>query len=203
MARVLNFTLGDRSFACPVDKLDRKRLYGHRRRQVLDDQGRPCKLGLLCEDGRSLLGPGGVAMCYLDQSGEWVERGDVKAVDAQGAPLPLIPSTYDAPIRLSEKVSDNELAALIVRDVLILATGDEAAPMRQALGDDVYRFTYNYKADYSTETAYMLATAEGIFALLGDPAPYNMIGLATQAPPVTEAEDDDLGADDDLDFGMI
>src|SRR5262249_1648178 len=109
MARVLTFALGDQSFSCGVDKLDRKKLYGYRRRQVLDDKARACRLGLLCEDGRSLLGPGGVAMAYLDQGGDWIERGELLAVDDAGRPLPLLPSSYDAPIRLDDPVSEDEL----------------------------------------------------------------------------------------------
>lgn len=208
MARVLNFTLGGQSFPCPVDKLDRKKLYGFRKRQVLDDQNNPCKLGLLCEDGKSLLGPGGVAMAYLDASGEWVERGALVAVDEHGQPLPLIPSSYDAAIQLDaeDKVSDDELAALMVRDVMILArpdsTGAEAA-LRTAVGEDVYRFRYCYRADYHAETAFLLNTPEGLFALIGDPTPYRMVGLTEQPPAVETTEGDDLGDDDDLDFGMM
>lgn len=206
MPRVLNFTLGSHTFACPVDKLDRKKLYGYRRRQVLDDKDRPCKLGLLCEDGKTLLGPGGVAMGYLDSRGEWVERGALQAVDEEGRPLPLLPSSYDAPIALLDKASDDELAALAVRDVLQLAGPDDAAtaPLREALGSDVYRFPYTYRADYRAETALLLSTAEGLFVLLGEPAPYRFVGLESQVPEVTpEAEDEGDAEDDDLDFGMM
>jgi hypothetical protein len=203
MARTLTFTLGDRSFAVGVDKVDRKKLYGFRKRQVIDDQNRPLKLGLLCEDGKTLLGPGGVAMTYLDSDGDWVERGALTAVDEEGRPLPLIPSSYDGAIRLSDKVSDDEVAALCVRDVLVLGGSAEADALKEALGDDVYRFTYCYRADYHGETAYLLRTSEGLFALVGEPVPYRFVGLNIEAAPAAEDEGDELAEDEDLDFGMM
>lgn len=203
MARTLTFCLGEKSYACGVEKLDRKKLYGYKRRQVLDDRGRPCRLGLLCEDGKSLLGPGGVAQAYLDGGGDWTDRGALVAVDDDGNPLPLLPSSYDGAIRLGDKVGEDELAQLAVRDVLQLGGAADAEALRAAIGDDVYRFTYSYRADYSAETAYLVATAEGLFALVGQSVDYRFVGLQLEEGVATDEEPDVAEDDDDLDFGMI
>lgn len=201
MARSLTFTLGGQSYAASVANLDRKKLYGFRKRQVLDDKDQACKLGQLCEDGQTLIGPGGVALAYLDTDGEWVERASMRAVDADGAPLPLIPSSYDAPIVLTEKLTLDELAAITVKDVFQL-TPEEGSGIRDAVGEDCYRFVYNYRADYAANVAVLLNTPEGLFALVGEEAPYLFVGLEAQAQVTPEDEAEDLG-DDDLDFGMM
>ncbi len=206
MARALIFTIGGQTVSCGVDKVDRRKLYGFRRRQVLDEQNRACKLGLLCEDGHSLVGPGGVAMAYIDQEGDWVDRGQLVAVDDQGNPLPLIPSSYDGPIALTQQVTLDDAAALLVRDVLQLDGGPADSPLRTAIGEQIFRFVYSYRADYAGEEAYLMNTPDGLFALIGDRVEYHFVGLQSEAPveAAGDAEnDDDLGKDDDLDFGMM
>lgn len=204
MARALTFTIGGQTFPCNVDKVDRRKLYGFRRRQVLDEQNRACKMGLLCEDGHSLVGPGGQALAYINQEGDWVDRGGLVAVDENGQPLPLIPSSYDGAINLAEQVSLDDVAALLVRDVLQLDGGAPDGPLRTAIGDKIFRFVYSYRADYDAEDAYLMNTPEGLFALVGDRTDYHFVGLQTETPVETAVdEEDDLGKDDDLDFGMM
>jgi len=60
---VLNFEGGASRFA--FSKLDRKKLYGYRRRISLDANGEPCKKGSLTEDGRFVLQSGMTAQGYF------------------------------------------------------------------------------------------------------------------------------------------
>jgi hypothetical protein len=59
-------------------------IYGSKRRIPIDPQGRECSLASLTEDGKFILPKGGMALLYVDEQGEVVERADLQAVDADG-----------------------------------------------------------------------------------------------------------------------
>ena len=74
---------------------------------------------------------------------------------------------------------------------------DEALARSLAEGQ-FWRFPFNYRPDYRSETGYLVQNADGIFALVGTPAPARY--LEPQAPPPPVDDDDDEG---DLDFEMM
>ncbi|MSQ03163.1 MAG: hypothetical protein EXR71_14950 [Myxococcales bacterium] len=79
MARALVFTLGGEVSRFGLSKHSREKVYGVRKRVVVVGAGRECDRGLLSEDGSMLLPPGSVAMIYLDEHFDAVERADLRA----------------------------------------------------------------------------------------------------------------------------
>jgi hypothetical protein len=71
---------------------------------------------------------------------------------------------------------------------------------QQLTGGALYSFSFNYRPDYRSETAILLANDEGYWALIGNPAPSDWQEL-TSVTNVSEASDD--AGDDDLDFEMF
>jgi len=88
---VVTYAGAETSFA--LEKLERAKLYGYRRRIAVDADGRPCTRAALTEDGEVLLRSGMTAQGYFDPEGRQVETSALTAIDAAGNALSLSPST--------------------------------------------------------------------------------------------------------------
>jgi len=71
-------------------KLDRKRLYGERRRVPLDLTGEPCVKSALTSDGLYLLQSGMTAQGYFDESGRWLQKSQLVGIGSDGQALELV-----------------------------------------------------------------------------------------------------------------
>ena len=85
-------------------KLDRKRLYGERRRVPLDLAGGACVKSALTSDGLYLLQSGMTAQGYFDESGRWLQKSQLVGIGPDGQALEPMPSTLGAmqPLELVE-----------------------------------------------------------------------------------------------------
>ena len=194
---VVNFQGVESSFK--LEKLDRAKLYGKRQRQVLDPSGARCERAELTRDGSLLIRAGMTAQGYFDQGGAWVPNRELVGLDAAGQPLPLVPATLGVAQALAGPVAPEELLDLAVRSVYVLTPEglDPKLAERLAAGE-IFRFIFNYRADYNAETAFLVGNKAGYFALVGDPTSAPWAELATVA-----AETFDEGDDDELDFEMF
>jgi hypothetical protein len=98
------FQFGDHEIPFALEKIERSRLYGYKEVEVLDEHGRRCELATLADDGRTVVGRGGIAMGYLSVEGQWCDRSQLTAVDLDGKPMAPIPSSFGAPIKLFDTV---------------------------------------------------------------------------------------------------
>ena len=83
MSRVIEIRFAGKESSFKVVKIDRSKLYGSKRRIPIDTHGRECAFASLTEDGRFILPKGSMALLYLDEKGEVVERVDLQAVDGK------------------------------------------------------------------------------------------------------------------------
>ena len=179
-------------------KLDRKRLYGERRRVPLDLTGEPCVKSALTSDGLYLLQSGMTAQGYFDESGRWLQKSQLVGIGSDGQALEPMPSTLGA-VQPLELVEPDVLLEHVVESVYTLEATDLAAALQERLAaGDVFRFGFSYSADYKQSAAFLLKNTEGIFCLIGAPL------TATWSDPgklaeVVDAED----SSDDLDFEMF
>ena len=79
----------------------------------------------------------------------------------------------------------------------------ESEPVQKLVKEELeagkaYRFTYCYRPDPTPSTAYLVANAEGIFALVGMPTQCQWMSREQPAQAPVGATDDD-----DLDFDMV
>lgn len=205
MPRTLSFLLGDNQIDFSMHKVDRSRLYGFKELLVLDEEGEPCELTTLAEDGKTLIGKGGTGIGYLDADGNWVDKSDLTAVDLEGNEIDPVPSSFAAPIALGEKTDAEEFLNHNIR--LIYRLESEALDQKLAgeLADGaIFRFDYSFRGGLEADVGFLLHNEAGeIFFLVGDPSNVEYVGLQQAAPTASESTGDDASADDLMDFGMI
>ena len=128
-------------------KLDRKRLYGERRRVPLDLTGEPCVKSALTSDGLYLLQSGMTAQGYFDESGRWLQKSQLVGIGSDGQALEPMPSTLGA-VQPLELVEPDVLLEHVVESVYTLEATDLAAALQERLAaGDVFRFSFSYSAD--------------------------------------------------------
>ena len=67
-------------------------------------------------------------------------------------------------------------------------------------GGKIFRFSFNYRADYRAEVGVLLKNKAGIFALIGVPTESDWCELDQPQPVISFEEEEDS---DDLDFDMF
>lgn len=199
MARtiVVDFEGAESSFA--FRKLDRVALYGKRQRLAIDAKEQPCQRAALTRDGRFLLRGGMTAQGYVTHLGRWVPNSELVGLDESGQPVDLQPGTLGASQPLTPS-SAKEILDLRVTTTYLLSpeTVDSALALRLDEGC-IFRFRFNFRSDYRSETAFLLAGDEGHFVIVGVPAAPVWVEPSFKAP---EPEDGDE-EDDELDFEMF
>lgn len=182
--------------------VNRARLYGQRKRVVVDEAGQPTVGGWLTTDGAMLLLPGGRAELYLDDAGDVVDRSALETVDADGNPVPRLDSTLDVPQALRGPIPPERLLEFVATSVYELTPEDVAnmdPELRASLAlGAIWETDYNYMAAFERQTLFILQNDEGIFGLVAEPAPLELVTRASQPA----AGEDPLG-DDELDFAMF
>lgn len=201
MARQVVFSYASETSAFDIAKLDRSKLYGAKRRVVVDDDGAECLRGLLSEDGSVLLPPGCTVQLYLDDAFDVVERGALRAVDAEGQPLAAVPSTLGVEVPLTGPIPLTRLLDHVTPTVYTLEPATLGPALQAALArGEVFEGRFAYMNGFEDQTLFLLQNDVGVFALIGRPTGFEPIRRSTQTP---DAEEDDDLFEDDLDFGMM
>ena len=182
-----------------LSKLERRKLYGARRRIPVDTAGEPCTRAALTDDGAVLITAGMTAQGWFDPDGRQVETKEIGAQDSDGVPLAPVPSTLGEPVDLQGPLPATDLLDLAITSVYCLEPEsiDEGLAASLQAGQ-LWRFPFNYRADFRSETGFLVANEHGIFLMVG--VPIELRFLEPNAPP---PPDDEEAADDDLDFEML
>jgi len=199
MARALVFNHDGEVSRFGLAKHAREKLYGTRRRVVVDEQGRECERGLLSDDGSLLLPPGSVAMMYLDEQLDVVERADLRTVDEAGTVVERVGSTLDKEVPL--RAVPLETLLDYVTSVVYLLDADAVGPaLAAALArGEVFQGVFSYTDGFDLHDLFLVQNDEGTWALVGRPTGFEWLRRAVPPP----APDDDALFEDDLDFGML
>ncbi|WP_418992425.1 hypothetical protein [Alistipes sp.] len=197
MPRELTFVIERRKFQASPLKIDRRKLYGWTEIEATDDDGEPCEVVSADETGRLIIPRGGTAVGLLSPDGRWVERSELKTVTAEGHPAELLPSSFDTDIALDKRVTATELLDHDITDFYLLSDAPDELVRR--VGGDIYTFRYCYTAECEGTPAFVLATGEGLFLLLGRRLQFDMVGY--EEPGFIDEEPDD--EDEAVDFAMF
>ena len=73
MARELILSLNKKSSTFAISKVDRKKLYGYKKRAYLDEKGNECLRANLEEETGIVFESGDFNSCYLDNKGNFIE----------------------------------------------------------------------------------------------------------------------------------
>lgn len=199
MAKELIFKLAGTDFAAAPVKLERKKIYGWTDTVATDRDGNECSSAYLSPDDALIIPSGGLKQATVDEGGRWLEKGELTAYSEDGQEvLPLLPSSFDAPIELSRKATKEEFLDNDWESVYQLVNAELAT----AVGDDIYKFDFNYIKGTNHNDAYLLNTPGGLFLFAGDHQEFPLVSLAeeTTIDDTEEPEDESL---DELDFSMF
>jgi hypothetical protein len=206
MAKPLVLQFGEETVSCDLVKVDRAKLYGFKEPEVLDEQDRPCELATLASDGKTVISRGGTAIGNLTPEGLWCDRAALTPVDLEGQPIPPVPSSFDAPILLEQKVSVEQFLDYDIRSAYLLRGAVLPDVLRKELEDGaVYQFPFSFRGGVQADPAFLLTNSAGeLFLLVGQETNIAFVGLQQAAALGEEDQDaEDEGEGDELDFTLI
>lgn len=199
MARTLVFGLGGQTYAAVPTKVDRKKLYGWSETVAVDDDGSTLQVAAVDATGTIVVPSGGVALGMLDADGRWVERAALRAVTPDGADAEPLPSSFDAPVLLTEEATPDDVLAHTVTAVYQLVDAPDG--FAEAVGDTIFRFDCAFRAGYTSSPAFLLVSDGVVFFLVGRPTPFELVGL--DQPVVVVDDEAEVEDDDEIDFSML
>ena len=203
MAKSITFSIGDKKFQGAINKVDRDKVYGFVEELVTDASGYLCTTGSIMDDGSTIILSGATALKTVDKNNKEVDKKTLKAVYMDGKDAVLVPSSYDQEVMLQKTIVDYmyNLEVTAVYQMAFEDTGIAKADVLKMLGDDYYRFVFNYRADYEGADAIMLATANEVFVLTGRLLEFNF--LENKNNVVVLEDETAAETDDSIDFGML
>ncbi len=202
MARQVLFRFGGETSTFDIAKHSRTKLYGAKKKLVVDEDGEPCLRGWLSEDGATLLPPGAMASVYINANFDVVEQRELSMVDGDGQVVDKLPSTLGVETDLTgpvpaARVLDHQTSVVYRLDPTEL--GDKLAAALAA--GQIFEGRFNYRESYEDQALFLVQNDHGVFALIGKPTGFAYIEPLAP-PPEPEADDlDPFG--DDFDFGMM
>lgn len=200
MARSIIVSYQGKPSTFGFSRVSRSQLYATRKRVPLDAEGQPCQRAELSDDGSMLIVSGMTAQGYFDEDDHWVPSDQMVGLDESGKPAPVHPSTLDAPQELVE-VEPEALLDCSTDGVYALDDAEVDAGLRKQLeAGKLFRFAFNARQGYSTDSAYLVANEHGIFAIVGSEL---QIPWCELEKPAVDLDDEDEEDDGDLDFEMF
>ncbi len=203
MPKPLVFSFAGEEVSFDLEKIDRSRLYGFKEVEALDDRNRKCQLVTLADDGRTLAGPGGVALGQLAPDGTWRDRSDLTPVDTDGNRIEPVASSYSAPVPLMEKASTEHYLEHCIHNLYLVRTAGAPAELADLLrGGAIFKFPYSYRGGLEADAGFLLAGHDGnLYLAIGNPTRAEYVGLQQAAVPAEE--DGAVDVEDMMDFDMI
>jgi len=204
MAKPLVFQFDGATVECEMQKVDRSKLYGYKEVEILDEHGTKCEVATLADDGHTLIGRGGTGFAYLSSDGQWCDKSQLQPVDLEGNSLVPVPSSFSAPISLTDEqlTTADDYLMHTIRAIYQMDLPDSNLLLRIQQGA-IYKFLYSFRGGLESDTAFLLANDAGsVFMAVGRPASAGFVGLQ-QVPIAADEESVDEEDGDDMDFGMI
>ncbi len=199
MAREILLNLNKKKSTFEISKIDRKKLYGFKKRLFLDDKGEECSKANLEEETGIVFVNSDISSCYLDHKGNYIEKSDLEAINENGKKVKKEDSTIGKEVDLNSITTDDALN-LKVNSVYHLEPKEFDKNLKLKLDNgEVFSFPFNYYADFKLEDGIILKSEKEYFALIGRKTSCHWVGENSDDLP----EDVEEFEDNDLDFEMI
>lgn len=197
MAREIIFRLSGKDYGAAPVKLERKKIYGWTSLVATDRNSKECNAAYLSPDDSLIIPSGGLKQGTVDEEGRWLDKSELVAFGEDGKLLPEIPSSFDSPIELGPKATTEEYLDNDWESVYQLVNEELA----EAIGDDIYKFEFSFRAGVNHNDAYLLNTPGGLFLFAGDKQEFPLLTLADE----TTIDDNEEPEEeiDELDFSML
>ena len=199
MARSLIFKIGGKELAAIPTKVDRRKLYGWTELLVTDANNKQCRQAAINADGVTIIDQGATKIGIISEDGCWIHREDLVAMKEDGSVVSPVESSFNSGCLLDQIASIEELLDTNISSVYQLG-GEDAPSLISAIGDNIYKFRFTYRAGYSSGLAFLLANPIGLFILTGNQTPIEYVGLE-ETGIIDDCEDAEM--EDELDFSMM
>ena len=199
MAREILLNLNKKKSTFEISKIDRKKLYGFKKRLFLDVKGEECSKANLEEETGIVFVNSDISSCYLDHKGNYIEKSDLEAINENGKKVKKEDSTIGKEVNLNSITTEDALN-LKVNSVYHLEPKEFDKNLKSKLDKgEVFSFPFNYYADFKLEDGIILKSEKEYFALVGRKASCHWVGENSDDLP----EDVEEFEDNDLDFEMM
>ena len=199
MAREILLNLNKKKSTFEISKIDRKKLYGFKKRLFLDDKGEECSKANLEEETGIVFVNSDINSCYLDHKGNYIEKSDLEAINENGKKVKKEDSTIGKEVNLNSITTEDALN-LKVNSVYHLEPKEFDKNLKLKLDNgEVFSFPFNYYADFKLEDGIILKSEKEYFALIGRKTSCHWVGENSDDLP----EDVEEFEDNDLDFEMM
>ena len=199
MARELILNLDKKKSSFKISKIDRKKLYGYKKRIYLDEKNKECSRANLEEETGIVFINSDISSCYLDPKGNFIEKKDLDAIDDEGKSVKKEESTLGKEVSL-KSISIEDALNLKVNSVYRLEPTKFDSELKTKLNKgEIFSFPFNYYADFKLEDGLILESENSYFALIGRKHTCNWIGENSNEIP----EEIEEFEDNDLDFEMM
>jgi hypothetical protein len=204
MPKPLIVNFGGTEIPLLLNKVERSDLYGFVEVEALDDEGRKCSLATLADDGKSVIGSGGTAMCTLSPEGHWLEKKTLKPCDNQGNIITPVASSYAAPVPLTSKATIDEYLSHDIRAVYQIDSEEELGPLLEELNKGtIFQFPYSFRGGLEADAGFLLMAADHTpFVAIGTPTKLEFVGFE-QTAGISEESDGAGEEEESIDFGMM
>lgn len=202
MASELTIRHGPDSYSLVPVKVERKKVYGWTELKVLDSNGGTCRQVNLDSNGTTIIPTGAVKMGTVSEDGRWVEKSELQAVHADGSKAELCPSSFEKGIDLDTKATPEQFLDLLVTSVYVL-NGENSEILAKNVGNDIYSFRFNYRADYEDAPAFLISNGQSVFIVSGVKAQFDYVSLEEQGDLEANEEEAEELDFEDLDFSMM
>ncbi|MBA2379604.1 MAG: hypothetical protein H0V76_08525 [Blastocatellia bacterium] len=202
MPRKLTISLDGNEMQVSLIRIDREKLYGSVEVEAFDEKGKPAEIKLLAADGRTLINKGGTGLEVLTESGNSIDRSELKAVDENGEILEEVPSSFDGPNEIGPATID-EYLSLIVKSVYLLdpVEADALDLLYDHLSDSrVFKFPFSYRGGTSYDSAFIVGADNAAFMVVGREAELQFLKLNQAA---TYDSTGDGVTEDDISFELL
>ena len=199
MARELILNLKKKQSTFGISKIDRKKLYGFKKRLFLDEKGKECSKANLEEETGIVFVSSDISSSYLDYKGNFVEKKELEAINDEGKKVKKEDSTLGKKVDLTTTSVEDALN-LKVNSVYHLEPKDFDKDLKSQLDKgEVFSFPFNYYADFKLEDGILFKGEKDYFALIGRKTNCNWVGEHSEDLP----EEVEEFEDNDLDFEMM
>ena len=199
MAREILLNLNKKKSTFEISKIDRKKLYGFKKRLFLDEKGEECSKANLEEETGIVFVNSDISSCYLDHKGNYIEKSDLEAINENGKKVKKEDSTIGKEVNLNSITTEDALN-LKVNSVYHLEPKEFDKNLKSKLDKgEVFSFPFNYYADFKLEDGIILKSEKEYFALIGRKTSCHWVGENSDDLP----EDVEEFEDNDLDFEMM
>jgi hypothetical protein len=147
---------------------------------------------------------GGIAMFYLDDNGDVVERDRLRAIDIDGKMLKPGERVLDGALEVGQVVQAADLLECTITHVYAL----DPVFLSQELGSSLSRgeilcLKFLTPTNHFHRRFFLLGNDIGYFLLIGEETEFDFIGLAEADLSPPDIEGNDYDDDCDIDFLML